>query len=35
MDVLLVGGAPERVQALAATLERMRDVRRSRLVVMA
>lgn len=35
MDVLLVGGAPQRVQALAATLERMRDVRRSRLVVMA
>ena len=35
MDVLLVGGAPARVQALAATLERMRDVRRSRLVVMA
>jgi CopG family nickel-responsive transcriptional regulator len=35
MDVLLVGGAPERVQALASTLERMRDVRRSRLVVMA
>lgn len=35
MDVLLVGGAPQRVQDLAATLERMRDVRRSRLVVMA
>ena len=35
MDVLLVGGAPERVQGLAATLERMRDVHRSRLVVMA
>lgn len=34
MDVLLVGGAPERVQALAATLERMRDVRRTRLVIM-
>lgn len=35
MDVLLVGGAPERVQALAQTLERMRDVKRTRLVVMA
>jgi CopG family transcriptional regulator, nickel-responsive regulator len=35
MDVLLVGGAPNRVQDLAATLERMRDVRRSRLVIMA
>lgn len=35
MDVLLVGGAPQRVQDLAATLERMRDVKRSRLVVMA
>jgi CopG family transcriptional regulator, nickel-responsive regulator len=35
MDVLLVGGAPQRVQDLAATLERMRDVRRSRLVIMA
>jgi CopG family nickel-responsive transcriptional regulator len=35
MDVLLVGGAPQRVQELAATLERMRDVKRSRLVVMA
>ena len=35
MDVLLVGGAPDRVQGLAATLERMRDVKRSRLVVMA
>ena len=35
MDVLLVGGAPQRVQDLAATFERMRDVRRSRLVVMA
>lgn len=34
MDVLLVGGAPQRVQDLAATLERMRDVKRSRLVVM-
>lgn len=34
MDVLLVGGPPERVQALADTLERMRDVRRARLVVM-
>ena len=35
MDVLLVGGSPQRVRDLAATLERMRDVRRSRLVVMA
>lgn len=35
MDVLLVGGAPQRVQDLAATFERMRDVKRSRLVVMA
>lgn len=35
MDVLLVGGAPERVRALADTLERMRDVKRTRLVVMA
>jgi metal-responsive CopG/Arc/MetJ family transcriptional regulator len=35
MDVLLVGGAPQRVQDLAATLERMRDVRRSRIVIMA
>jgi CopG family nickel-responsive transcriptional regulator len=35
MDVLLVGGTPERVQALASTFERMRDVRRSRLAVMA
>lgn len=35
MDVLLVGGPPERVQALAQTLERMRDIKRARLVVMA
>jgi CopG family transcriptional regulator, nickel-responsive regulator len=35
MDVLLVGGPPARVQALAATLERMRDIKRARLVVMA
>ncbi len=35
MDVLLVGGPPTRVHDLAATLERMRDVRRTRLVVMA
>ena len=35
MDVLLVGGPPARVRELAATLERMRDVRRTRYVVMA
>jgi len=35
MDVLIVGGAPERVQGLAATFEKMRDVQRARLVVMA
>lgn len=35
MDVLIVGGSPERVQALADTLARMRDIHRSRLVVMA
>lgn len=35
MDVLIVGGPPGRVQALQATLERMREVRRCRLVVMA
>jgi CopG family transcriptional regulator, nickel-responsive regulator len=35
MDVLIVGGAPERVQELGATLERMRDIHRSRLVIMA
>jgi len=35
MDVLIVGGPPARVQALQDTLERMREVRRSRLVVMA
>ena len=35
MDVLLVGGPPARVQALASTLERMRDVQRTRFVVMA
>ena len=35
MDVLLVGGPPARVQELAATLERMRDVSRTRFVVMA
>lgn len=34
MDVLIVGGAPERVQGLADTLERMRDIKRTRLVVM-
>lgn len=35
MDVLIVGGPPARVLALQETLERMRDVHRSRLVVMA
>ena len=35
MDVLVVGGAPERLQALQQTFERMRDVQRSRLVVVA
>ena len=35
MDVLIVGGPPARVQGLQETLERMRDVHRSRLVVMA
>jgi CopG family nickel-responsive transcriptional regulator len=35
MDVLIVGGPPARVLALKETLERMRDVRRSKLVVMA
>lgn len=35
MDVLIVGGPPERLAALQATFERMRDVKRSRLVVMA
>ena len=34
MDVLIVGGAPERVKGLADTLERMRDIKRTRLVVM-
>lgn len=34
MDVLIVGGAPKRLADLQATLERMRDVKRSRLVVM-
>lgn len=34
MDVLIVGGPPARVQALADTFERMREVRRTRLVVM-
>lgn len=34
MDVLIVGGPPERVQALQETLQRMREVRRARLVVM-
>ncbi|MES2153771.1 MAG: CopG family ribbon-helix-helix protein [bacterium] len=35
MDVLIVGGPPERVQALQDTLQRMREVQRSRLVTMA
>lgn len=35
MDVLIVGGAPERVQALADTYARLRDVQRSRLIIMA
>ena len=35
MDVLIVGGAPARIQALADTFARMRDVKRTRLVVMA
>lgn len=32
MDVLIVGGPADRVQALQDTLERMREVRRARLV---
>jgi CopG family transcriptional regulator, nickel-responsive regulator len=35
MDVLIVGGASDRVVALQQTLERMREVKRSRLVLMA
>jgi CopG family transcriptional regulator, nickel-responsive regulator len=35
MDVLIVGGPPARLHALQSTLERMRDVQRSRLVVVA
>lgn len=35
MDVLIVGGPPARIQALQATLERMRDVQRSKLALMA
>ncbi|HLF15851.1 MAG TPA: CopG family ribbon-helix-helix protein [Candidatus Thermoplasmatota archaeon] len=35
MDVLLVGGPPARVAALRDTLERMREVKRTRLAVMA
>ena len=35
MDVLLVGGPVARVLALQQTLERMRDVTRSRLAIMA
>ncbi|HET6399518.1 MAG TPA: nickel-responsive transcriptional regulator NikR [Candidatus Thermoplasmatota archaeon] len=34
MDVLIVGGPPARVLALRDDLERMRDVKRCRLVVM-
>ena len=35
MDVLIVGGPPERLAALRDAFERMRDVMRTRLVVMA
>lgn len=35
MDVLIVGGSPERLGALRDTFERMRDVTRARLVVVA
>ncbi len=35
MDVLIVGGPPHRIEGLRDTLERMRDVTRSKLVVMA
>lgn len=35
MDVLIVGGAPHRVTALRDTLERMREVRRCQLSLMA
>lgn len=35
MDVLIVGGPAHRLQALQDTLERMRDVRRARLVPIA
>lgn len=35
MDVLIVGGAPARVVGLQQTLERLRDVTRSQLVVVA
>ena len=35
MDVLIVGGPAHRVQALQDTLERMREVRRARLVPIA
>jgi CopG family nickel-responsive transcriptional regulator len=35
MDVLIVGGPPDRLAALRDTFERMRDVMRARLVVMA
>ena len=35
MDVLIVGGRADRINALQDTLERMREVRRSRLVPIA
>ena len=35
MDVMIVGGTPQRVEALRDAFERTRDVNRSRLVVMA
>ena len=35
MDVLIVGGPPQRIEALRDTIERMREVTRSRLVVLA
>ena len=35
MDVLIVGGPPDRIEALRDTIERMREATRSRLVVLA
>jgi|SRR5919109_4267097 CopG family nickel-responsive transcriptional regulator len=35
MDVMIVGGAPQRIEALRDAFERTREVNRSRLVVMA